>query len=172
MIDWNTFQTNLEDALNAGFSDSDDLANTIVDEYNTAMGTGSESVGGNSLLTFNDVPLRNGFIAMFNNCLANNVPLDSTTFLDTALIAYWTNATLTTTGIPEGFATVISNVVTVPGTIPAAIVPPNPTDTPTPFVDAIRVYFQGHLPTLQGLISGTAPGTPPPPISAPWFGYS
>lgn len=170
MVDFTTFEFNMETALLNGFSNSDDFADKIVDEYETAISGGTEPVGGNGVVTYNDGILRQAFKNMFQNSYDNNVVLDPIA-LHAALLTFWAGAIMETTGLPPGFSSVISNVVTA-SAIVTQFVPPEPQATVNPFVYALSDFLESHLTTVAGLISGLSSAPTPAPIVVPFLGFN
>jgi len=91
----------------------------------------------------------------------------------TAIVTYWTGVTFLPMPPPPGGLVGATNVITFPG-------------LPTPLNFDIGDAFKqedafkaaralndamiGHLSSVTGLWTGTAPGAPPPPFALPWVG--
>lgn len=147
-----------------------EFSNKLVDEYIkelTLPGVGDTvCIPPNQIATYNRPALVAGLNALFNNSLNNNVPMDFT-LLHPGLIAFWTGATLKTTGIPPGTLSTVSAVVSNPGVVPPPLPIPGPTQSKEPFADLFTNYFKLHLQTVQILITALVPGSPPTPATFP-----
>lgn len=91
----------------------------------------------------------------------------------TAIVTYWTGVNFTPMPPPPGGLTGVSNNIIFPGL-------PSPLNFDIgksfqmgdPYLTAkeLNSAILKHLSTITGLWVGTAPGTPPPPLSLPWSG--
>ena len=180
-INWEIFKNNLLTYFNQNVNSQDtgdklnQVASKITDEYELAVKNGGDLNYNNMVISYTKPGLQTNieqaFRQGFNSSNQEVVSQIFGNFFSLGLIQFWTGAQLVLLIPPPGAVTVISNVVTNPGTMISILSVQN-TENDTEFIDNMIDFFKQHLQTLAGLTTALVP-TPggPVPTPVPWIGY-
>jgi len=175
-IDWKTFKQMTKSYFKSMVARNEqEAADFITTQYISAILTGGDLSYGNIVTpTYNQQALSlaigNAFIQGATLVNEGLIPTIFGITISQGLIGFWTGAQLSLLVPPPGSVVVVSNIVSVPGTI-ISVLNVSATENENEFVDNLVDFFTQHLQTLQGITTAIVPGTPPIPTPFPWQGY-
>jgi hypothetical protein len=157
-VNWTSFQQNITNFIDGKFARNEkDLADAITNGYDSSIKFGAkDSLVGNTILTTNATEMKrilaNGFRMAKLDFTGKHTKTILRSAFASAVISYWTGATLSTAIPNPGAVRTISNYITFPGVPPAIII--ENSNNSREFASKLSTLFRVHLLTLQGLTTG------------------
>jgi len=148
-----------------------DVSRQITNLYVNNILQGMDAQYGNVVTTYNKGALESALVNAFNLGYTGNTNRHFSQIISIGLIRFWTGSQLALVKPPPSAISVVSNIVTIPGT-PQQINVRNTTNI-REFAENLVRAFRLHLLSLQGITTGLVPAPPgaPAPIPFPWVGY-
>lgn len=151
--------------------DQSDAARHIANLYVNNILQGTDAPYGNVVVSYNKAALESALINAFNLGLRGNTNTHFSQMISAGLIGFWTGGKLAPAVPPPSSISVVTNIVTVPGT-PQDISVRNTTSF-REFANRLVTAFKLHLLSVQGITTALVPAPPgaPVPTPFPWVGY-
>ncbi len=174
-IDWVTFENNLTLFFEERRAENEaDAAQFVSDEYLAAITQGQDAAWGTQYLSGTIDLFRQQLEIGFTTAkpMTTSDPTLLYQFVNAGILAFWPTVTFALTITPallaSTVATLTTNLVTAPGTLPPFTVQPN--EDAHELANTLATSLQQHASTVVGQVVGVTSTAPPVPFTAPWTG--